>query len=227
MLTERIISNRKCYIYESGTASTFLLQAVDSHDLRTLQTEVQIINNLVCGKPFALAAFLVDDWNSDLSPWSAPAVFGNNNFGSGAAKTLSFVTDYLIPEINNIFLVEKPKKYFIGGYSLAGLFSLWAAYQTDIFSGVAALSPSVWFPDWISYVNSHAIKTQKVYLSLGDKEEKTKNTVLAAVGDNIRRQHELLSSSENVKSCILEYNPGNHFFEPEKRTAKGFAWLLK
>ena len=28
---------------------------------------------------------------------------------------------------------REKKKYFIGGYSLAGLFALWAAYQTDLF----------------------------------------------------------------------------------------------
>ena len=26
--------------------------------------------------------------------------------------------------------------------------------------------------------------------------------------------------------CVLEWNEGNHFKEPELWTAKGFAWLL-
>ena len=28
-------------------------------------------------------------------------------------------------------------------------------------------------------------------------------------------------------TCILEWNPGNHFRESEIRTAKAFAWLLE
>ena len=26
---------------------------------------------------------------------------------------------------------------------------------------------------------------------------------------------------------ILEWNKGNHFMDPDRRTAKGFAWILK
>lgn len=43
------------------------------------------------------------------------------------------------------------KTYYLGGYSLAGLFSLWAAYQTNLFAGIAAASPSVWFPGFLDY----------------------------------------------------------------------------
>ena len=62
---------------------------------------------------------------------------------------------------------------------MAGLFSLWAAYQTDAFAGVAAASPSIWFPDFLQYMKEHDIRTESVYLSLGDREEKTRNLVMA------------------------------------------------
>ena len=70
------------------------------------------------------------------------------------------------------------------------------------------------------------IKAEKVYLSLGDKEEKTRNPVMRTVGDNIRKQYELLQADPVCGKCTLEMNPGNHFKEPDIRTAKGFAWLL-
>ena len=50
-----------------------------------------------------------------------------------------------------------------------------AAYQTDAFAGVAAASPSIWFPDFLKYMKEHDIRTESVYLSLGDREEKTRN----------------------------------------------------
>ena len=50
---------------------------------------------------------------------------------------------------------------------------------------------------------------------------------MAKVGDNIRRQYELLGKDAGVKECTLEWNPGNHFMDSQLRTAKGFAWLLK
>lgn len=116
------------------------------------------------------------------------------------------------------------KKYYIGGYSLAGLFSLWAAYQTDVFTGIAAVSPSVWFPGFIDYMREHEIKSKTVYLSLGDKEEKTRNPVMAQVGNCIRSGYDWLK--ECGIDCTLEWNSGNHFRDPDMRTAKAFAWIL-
>ena len=60
---------------------------------------------------------------------------------------------------------------------------------------------------------------------LGDREEKTRNPVMAAVGDRIRELHALLAARGT--DCVLEWNPGNHFREPELRTARAFAWLLR
>ena len=63
-----------------------------------------------------------------------------------------------------------------------------------------------------------------VYLSLGDREERTRNRVMAQVGDAIRAGHTLLK--ECGTDCVLEWNQGNHFKEPDLRTAKAFAWLM-
>jgi predicted alpha/beta superfamily hydrolase len=112
----------------------------------------------------------------------------------------------------------------LGGYSLAGLFALWAGYQTDRFEGIAAASPSVWYPQWIDYASEKKPLAKSVYLSLGDKEEKAKNPVMAQVGNALRKQHELLT--EQKINTILEWNAGNHFVDSDKRMAKGFAWLI-
>jgi hypothetical protein len=83
----------------------------------------------------------------------------------------------------------------------------------------------VWFPGWIEFAEAHPIQARRVYLSLGDKEEKTRNPVMRTVGDCLRKQYELLEADPLVE-CMLEMNQGNHFREPDLRTAKGFAWLL-
>ena len=121
--------------------------------------------------------------------------------------------------------MDRRKTYYIGGYSLAGLFSLWAAYQTDIFAGVAAVSPSVWFPGFIEYMKEHEIKSETVYLSLGDREEKTRNSVMSQVGNCIRMGYGWLI--EHGINCNLEWNQGNHFREPDIRIAKAFAWVME
>lgn len=225
MKTEQIIGNRRCYIYSEDSADIYFIQPIDEHDLEVLDREVEIIKELSGGSRFVLAAFLVDDWNKELSPWEVPAVFGKENFGGGAEETLSYILNTLISTLNEMY-GSMEKRYYIGGYSLAGLFSLWSAYRTDIFQGVAAASPSVWFQNWNNYIEAHTIQTPKIYLSLGDKEEKARNRIMSTVGDNIRLQHKILSESANVKECILEWNKGNHFMNSEVRTAKGFSWLI-
>ena len=162
---------------------------------------------------------MIKDWNQELTPWAAPPVFGKVPFGNGAGKTLGFITNQLLPEVQ-----ENIPHLILGGYSLAGLFALWAGYQTDRFEGIAAASPSVWYPQWIDYASENKPLAKSVYLSLGDKEEKAKNPVMAQVGNAIRKQHELLT--EQKINTILEWNAGNHFVDSDKRMAKGFAWLI-
>lgn len=219
---ERLIAGRECFIYDCGSSDALLIQPVDEHDPEVLDSEAEKIFGLSDGTGFTLAAFRVNDWNAELSPWEAPPVFGNEGFAGEAEKTLKFITGDLLPAL----ACSRETALYIGGYSLAAFFSLWAAYKTDLFCGVAAASPSVWFPGWTEYAESDTVKAGKVYLSLGDKEEKTRNPVMRTVGDKIRRQYELLQTDPACMDCVLEMNPGNHFRDADLRTAKGFAWLL-
>ncbi len=193
-------------------ASVVMIQMVDDHDLALIESEVEEIKNLT-DDDFCLIAIKVRNWNNDLSPWEAPAVFGKEGFGDGANGTLKEVLKYC---------VDRNKTYIIGGYSLAGLFALWAAYQTDVFTAVAAASPSMWFPGFVDYMKKNEIHSKAVYLSLGDKEEKTRNPVMASVGNCIREASDILTKSG--VNTILEWNKGNHFKDADLRTARAFAW---
>lgn len=201
-------------IYGDPEASTVLVQMVDDHDLAGIESEMAQIRKL-SDREFCLTAVKVSDWNHDLSPWKAPAVFGREDFGGGAAGTLEEV----------LKICRDPgRTYIIGGYSLAGLFALWAAYQTDVFAAAACASPSVWFPGFADYMEQRPILVDSVYLSLGDREEKTRNQVMATVGDRIREAHKLLTQ-QGVRT-ELEWNKGGHFKEADLRTARAFAWAM-
>lgn len=203
------------YEYGNPEAQTVLVQMVDDHDLEAIENEYSLIKKST-NRDFLLVAIKVESWNVDLSPWKAPAVFGKEDFGDGAKDTLSEVLS---------LCSDRSRTYYIGGYSLAGLFALWTSYQSDIFSGVAAASPSIWFPGFIDYMKENEIRTKSVYLSLGDREEKTRNPVMATVGEKIREAKALLD--EKGVDCTLEWNQGNHFKDADIRTAKAFAWVLR
>ena len=207
-------------IYSASKPEILFLQPVDAHDEALLDGEIEAMK--CCVQPFALAAFTVTDWNRDLSPWKAPPAFGKDPFDGGAEETFHFIVDRLLPKVRTDLSLSGDENWCIGGYSLAGLFSLWAATRTGLFSAVAAASPSVWFPGWPDYVKAHPIQAKAVYLSLGDREEKTKNPVMATVGDCIR---ELYAALQTDYAVILEWNTGNHFQNAEQRTAKAFCWV--
>ncbi len=200
--------------HEFGNPEARIVLIEPIHTVEGMEHEAGLIKELA-GPDFFLQAVRVD-WFNDLSPWEAPAVFGKIPFGSGAGKTLDEI----------LKLTGNPEKeYVIGGYSMGGLFALWACCQTDRFRGAAAVSPSVWFPGFAEYTASHSMLAGQVYLSLGDREEKTRNPIMATVGDRIRELYAQLCA--RGVSCCLEWNRGNHFNDPDLRTAKGFAWILK
>ena len=200
--------------YGNPNASVVLIQPVDEHDLSEIDTEIEEIKKRV-NVDFQLLAVKVNSWNHDLSPWRAPAVFGKEDFGDGAADLLQVILEQCS---------DNSRTYYIGGYSLAGLFSLWAACQTYAFAGAAAVSPSVWFPGFMQYISEHEMLAGTVYLSLGDREEKTKNPIMATVGHCIKESKALLER-QGIET-VLEWNQGNHFKDAGLRTAKGFAWVI-
>lgn len=219
-----VIDSKKCIGYITDAAKYLLIQPVDEHDIEVLDNEVtEILKNTE--KQFSLIAFKIEDWNTELSPWEAPPAFRNKSFGSGATDTLEFIESRLIPTVKDKYNLDDDIKFILGGYSLAGLFSLWSSYKIDTFSGIAAASPSVWFSGWEEFMNNNTPLSYTIYLSLGDTEEKTKNKVMSSVGDNIRKQEELLKN-DNINT-ILEWNKGGHFSNSDIRVAKAFAWCIE
>ena len=162
--------------YGDPAARVILVQPVGQHELPLIDDEIVQIGQMT-DRPFRYLAVQVENWNRDLSPWTAPAVFGDEDFGDGAEALL----EEILP-----LCAEQDKDYIIGGYSLAGLFALWAGSQSALFYAVAGVSPSVWFPAYGDYEQAHPIRAGHVYLSLGDREEQTKNRAMAAVGNEIR-----------------------------------------
>ena len=218
------IGNKPCRIYGADCAEYLLLQMTDEHELQRMDNEVAAIAQ-GAAHPFLFATVPVESWNDALSPWEAPAVWGKQGFGGKAGKTLRFLTEQVIPTLKQQLRLPKNIKIILGGYSLAGLFALWASTQTDLFYGIAAASPSVWFPGWMEFEQQHPIQAQRVYLSLGNKEERTKNAAMAAVGDNIRTLHSRLA--ERSTDCTLEWNSGGHFKDADLRTAMAFRWMME
>ncbi|MFR8827957.1 MAG: hypothetical protein ACLVF4_11330 [Ruminococcus sp.] len=59
-------------------------------------------------------------------------MWGKQGFGGKAGKTLRFLTEQAIPTLKQQYPLPENVKIILGGYSLAGLFALWASTQTDV-----------------------------------------------------------------------------------------------
>lgn len=139
--------------------------------------------------PFNLATISNLDWNHDMAPWDNPAAFKKGEpFTGGADDYLRLLVEEIIPRAEKE-LAGPPAWRGIAGYSLAGLFALYAIYQTDVFSRVGSMSGSLWFPGFKEYIFTHEPKRRPdcIYFSLGDKESKTRNPVLKTVQEIQRR----------------------------------------
>nr|WP_304149329.1 esterase [Mitsuokella multacida] len=203
-----------------------LVQPVEQEEIvarKGLFDEVSAIAAAI-SMPLAVAFITVRDWNQELSPWQAPAVFGKQDFGAGAGETLKSI-ERILPMLKRRYDLPAGAPVVLGGYSLAALFSLWSAYESRSFDAIAAASPSVWFPGWLDYAKAHVPKVGIIYLSLGNREDKTRNPVMRTVRTCIENQHALLQEA-GIKTT-LEWNPGNHFQHPEQRCTKAFDWCFE
>lgn len=172
-----------------------------------------------------LAAISGLNWNHDLSPWETPEIRNNRHGFGGADEYISELTGKILPVILSK-LPYSPEFTAIAGYSLAGLFALYAAYKTDVFSRIASVSGSLWFPGFTGFAQSHDfLKTpDRIYLSLGDTEAKTRDKNLAPVQKNT----EFLADFYKSRGIptIFELNPGNHFKDEILRISKGIKMVL-
>ena len=176
--------------------------------------------------PFTLVAISNLAWSHDMAPWDSAAAFKNGDpFTGGADDYLRLLVEEIIPRAEKE-LPRPPAWRGIAGYSLAGLFALYAIYRTDVFSRVGCMSGSLWFPGFKEYIFSHEPKQppECIYFSLGDKEAKTRNPVLKTVQENTK-EIQAFYRSKGIDT-VFQLNPGNHFVQGIERTVTGIQWLL-
>ena len=219
-----MIDGKACRIFGSDAPVCLLIQLAERNELPRLAAEAGQIASLR-EVPFVLVAIEVENWLVDLMPWPDGNVSRDPEAGKHGHEMLDYILLSLVPELE--------KRYgtlpvILGGYSLGGLFALWASSQSDRFNAIAAASPSpsVWIKDWIPYAQKHIPLADSVYLSLGDREEFVKNQAIARVGDNLRTQYAQLQEQLGAQHCTLVWEQGNHFSDSEGRLARAFAWCL-
>lgn len=175
---------------------------------------------------FTLAAVSGLSWNHDMSPWAVlPVTKKEVPCTGGADAYLQVLTGQIIPEVERLVPGQVSWRG-LAGYSLAGLFALYAAYQTKAFARFASVSGSLWFPGLKEYILSNEMKAipEAFYFSLGDKECRTRNPAMKMVQERTE-EIEAYYRGKGIQT-IYELNPGTHFQDVVQRIAAGIAWML-
>lgn len=186
--------------------------------------------NLRC-KDFILISISNLNWNDDMTPWLGPKLNKNDVDCLGKAdEYIKLLTNKIIPKVTEYIkndLKIEIEYFAIAGYSLGGLFSIYSAYKTKLFTRIASVSGSFWFPKFIDFVKENNISSnvKKIYFSLGDKESKVRNKILSTVEANTI-ELEKMYRGKGIKT-IYEVNEGNHFKDAILRMSKGIKWILE
>lgn len=176
---------------------------------------------------FSLVCVSGLDWDADLSPWPAENVFkGQPPFAGRAPEFLGWMEHRLIPTAEEQLPSPDTSHRIAAGYSLAGLFALWAPYHTDAFCSVVSASGSLWFPGFLAICERLPFvrKPRRAYLSLGKKESRSRNPLLRETQGATEALARRLVDEGVDATFVL--NPGGHFDNPTGRLAAGIAWAL-
>ncbi|MGN1389382.1 MAG: hypothetical protein ACI4WR_07015 [Bulleidia sp.] len=159
------------------------------------------------------------DWNDHLSPWPAEKVFRKGADFSGHAD--SFLKDQVEP-----VLQEAKKDYsriFLCGYSLAGLFALYASARIEGIDGVMSASGSLWYPGFTEYLKRNPSHGEFFYLSVGSTEKNSRSPILSTVEEKTRETKDILEAQN--KHVFYELREGGHFSDPCPRIIRGIEKL--
>ena len=193
--------------------------------MTSLTIEQKRVDIYPSAKPGSPVIYL-NTFSNAMTPWyMGPISKHDTPCTGGADDYLKLLLDEIMPEAEAL-LPGAPAWRGLAGYSLAGLFALYALYQTDVFARAASMSGSFWFEGIMEYVCSHEMKRKPdcLYFSLGDKESSTDNPILNVVQQNTQ-EIETLCHGKGIETTFV-LNSGSHYQACNKRTAAGIHWIL-
>ncbi len=180
--------------------------------------------------PCILVGVSASDWNSSFSPWAVPRLGKNlGPFSGGGRQTLALLESRIKPYIDTVYRTLPDAAHTgLAGYSLAGLLVLYALYNSTSFSRFACMSGSLWYPDWITFIQTHlpSVSRPHIYLSLGDREKESRNRTMAEVGTCTEETVAALQRTAD-SAVYFEYNSGGHFNDVSRRIANGISYVTR
>ena len=156
-MIELSIAGRSCRLSGSETPDCILVQPSARHEDASLASEIAQLEALA-PHPFLLVTIGLGDWTLDLMPWPDGNISRDPEAGKHGQETLDYILQDLLPELERRY---GPRPVILGGYSLGGLFALWASCRTDRFQAVAAAAVYIFLSIAVQYFKDHPYDGQK------------------------------------------------------------------
>ena len=215
----------KLYIYRSNIHSATTIYFLDGEQFK------EIFCNWIIEHEPVLNFVLIDSKNrsDDYTPWplqSSEAM--PKDFGGKAAEHLKFITTKVIPVCESEYgFASSADKRAIGGYSLGGLFSLYAAVNTDLFGTVLSCSSTLWYPDFLAYLKEHPFKAPhpKLYMSVGDEEGLSASNLTKDQIPNTMAFKDWLEKEFQANDFKFMLEEGNHGNNIPRRVEHAVGWV--
>lgn len=185
------------------------------------------LDEVASGLASTVISVPVANWGSALTPWPTEALYrGEEAYAGKAPETLEWLLGEVMPSCEQQAGLA-PRARAIAGYSLAGLFSLYAFLHEPSLTAVGCLSGSLWYEGWVEHMEALEVPAmgRYAYLSLGSKERRASRPQLKRVQDNTERCVELLRAWGIETDYVL--NPGGHLTAITARTQTGLQALDK
>lgn len=178
------------------------------------------------GRTATVVSVPVRAWSAALTPWeAAPLRRGAPGFAGDAATTLTELRERVVPLVEAQTGARRPAHRAVCGYSLGGLFALYAFTHDCIFSACGCLSGSLWYEGWVDHLRALPFEGAGKYafFSLGKKEPKAGAPIMRGVLDDMEQCADILRGRGCDVACSI--GPGNHMQHHRERFEAGLAAL--
>jgi predicted alpha/beta superfamily hydrolase len=197
--------------------------------------EWEDLGELTQGRTCAIVQTRDADFFRDFSPWPEAALTPDiPAFAGGAPAYLRTLVTTTIPAIERAHGLA-PRTRAICGYSLAGLFALYALLESDAFCAAACVSGSLWFEGWPDYLAravarpawrdrcANPATRPYAFFTLGNKERNAPNPRMRTV--RMRTDETVDALLRSGAEAEFQRMPGTHFTFVDERIGEGLSHL--
>ncbi|MDO4203945.1 MAG: hypothetical protein Q4D07_05600 [Selenomonadaceae bacterium] len=158
-------------------------------------------------------------WEDALTPWPEPGLSSKGpQFGGKGRDLIRAYWKKIIPKAEQMVVI-KPCCRIISGYSLAGLWGVYAGWESGLFERVAVASASLWYEGFLDYLKTKepASSLRRIHMALGRKEAKARNPRLARIGEATAEARTLMQQKGVTSNLVM--TEGGHFTNAASRLA--------